>query len=348
MPAIRTRARVLCLCLLPLVGCDKLMEAINKGAQEVVEDKTGGLTGGVKTEDDHLSDKLQPYIECINRNSNNVTDSGARYLSWVDREKGPTGKENIVDLYEIREIKGCVDGINGIADKDPDDPELEAAGKAYVEALTAIEAIGNEAHKYYDEKNFQDDKWAKAKEMHPKLVAAFDAFAKADQAMRTIVKGKNDAMQERSIARIEADMGKVLLWHDKRTMVLARKLMDLGDVPIQPEFALDLATFEPALNEYEKAVDEMNAYIKDHKEEADSVSMSSVMSQADTFKKAAKEMLRRKRDNTAFTKDDLERYASSTADWVEGSPAKLSKAYNDLVNYSNMVNWNFYKRPQKT
>jgi hypothetical protein len=188
----------------------------------------------------------------------------------------------------------------------------------------------------------------KAKEMHPKLVAAFDAFVKADQALRDIVKGKNDAMQERSIARIEADMGKVLLYHDKRTMVLARKLMDLGDVAIQPEFALDLAKFEPALDEYEKAVDEMNAYIKDHKEEADSVSMSSVMSRADAFKKAAKEMLRRKRDNTAFTKDDLERYASSTADWVEGSPAKLSKAYNDLVNDSNMVNWSFYKPPQKS
>lgn len=347
MVATRMRARVLFLCLLPLAGCDKLIEAITKGAQEVAEDKTGGLTGGAKTEDDHLSDKLQPYIDCINNNSNNVTDSGARYLSWVDIAKGPTGKENLVDLYEIREIKTCVDGINAIADKDPDEPELEAAGKAYVAALTAAEAIANEAHKYYDEKNFNDDKWVKAKEMHPKLVAAFQTFATADQGLRTIVGAKNDALQERAVARIEADMGKVLMWHHKHTMVLAKKLMDAGDVAIQPEFALDLAKFEPALTEFEAALDAMNAYIKDHKEEADSLSLSSVISQAEDVKKAAKEMLRRKRDNKAFTKDDFERIASGPAEWVEGGPAKLSKAYNDLVNRSNSVNYSFYKPPAK-
>jgi hypothetical protein len=92
----------------------------------------------------------------------------------------------------------------------------------------------------------------------------------------------------------------------------------------------------------------MNAYAKDHKEETDSLTMfSSLQSDADDLKKAAKEMLRRKRDNKAFTKEDFERFASGPAEWVEGSPAKLSHAYNELVNTSNGINYNFYKAPPK-
>jgi len=349
MPVHAKPLRVLLLCLAPSLGCDKLIEAVNQGAQAVAEEKTGGLTGGPKTEDDRLSEKLQPYIDCINRQSNNVNDSASRYFQWIpDPKAGPTGKENPLGLFEIRDIKPCVDGIAASADKEPDDTELETTAKAYSDALVAVEAVANPAYKYYDEDNYKDDKWAKAKEMHPKLVAAFDAFAAADKGMRTAVATRNDALQERDLARVEAEMGKILMWHHKKTMLLAKKVMDTGDVAIEPTFALDLATFEPALTEFEAQIDAMNAYAKDHKEEADSLTMfSSLQSGCEDVKKAAKEMLRRKRDNTAFTKDDFERFANGPAEWVEGSPAKLSHAYNALVNTSNGLNYNFYKPPAK-
>jgi hypothetical protein len=334
--------------LVPLAGCNKLITAITETAQTAAEEKTGGLTGGAKTEDDRLSEKLDAYIKCVNNQSNNVTDSGNRYFQWADAKEGPTGKGNVYGLYEIRDIKPCVDGVTAAANLDPDDTELEAAGKAYVDALVAAEAIGNEAYKYYDEKNYEDDKYAKAKEMHPKLVAAFETFAVADKAMRAAVSTRNEALQERDLARIETDMGKILMWHHKKTMSLAKKLMDTGDVPIEPEFALDLTKFEAALTEFETQVDAMNAYAKDHKEETDSLSgFSSVQSDADELKKASKEMLRRKRDNKAFTKDDFERFATGPAEWVEGSPAKLSHEYNELVNTSNRLNYQWYKAPPK-
>ncbi len=341
--------RAILLCLLPLSGCDKLIEAINSGAQAVVEDKTGGLTGGPKTSDDHLSEKLDAYIKCVNNQSDNVTDSASRYFGWIaDPKAGPTGKESPHGLYQIREIKTCVDGINAAANLEPDDTEIETAGKAYVDALTAVEAIANEAYKYYDEDNFKDDKWVKAKEMHPKLLAAFEAFTAADQVLRTVVATRNDALQERDLARVETEMGKILMWHHKKTMLLAKKVMDTGDVALEPVFALDLAKFEPVLTEFETQLEAMNAYAKDHKEEADSVtSFSSLQSGCEDLKKAAKEMLRRKRDNKAFTKDDFERFASGPAEWVEGSPPKLSHEYNELVQTSNGLSYSFYKPPAK-
>jgi len=345
---LRALLLILPLGLLPLAGCDKLIAAITETAQTAAEEKTGGLTGGAKTEDDRLSEKLDAYINCVNNQSNNVTDSGNRYFSWVDAKEGPSGKSNVYGLFEIRDIKACVDGVTAAASLDPDDTELEATGKAYVDALVAAEAIANEAHKYYDEKNYEDDKWAKAKEMHPKLVTAFETFATADKAMRAAVSTRNDSLQERDLARIEADMGKILMWQHKKTMSLAKKLTDAGDVAIEPELALDIAKFEAVLTEYETQVESMNSYAKDHKEETDSLSMfSSLQADADEMKKAAKELLRRKRDNKAFTKDDFERFASGPAERVEGSPAKLSHEYNELVNTSNRINYQWYKAPAK-
>jgi len=345
---LRALLLILPLGLLPLAGCDKLIAAITETAQTAAEEKTGGLTGGAKTEDDRLSEKLDAYIKCVNNQSNNVTDSGNRYFSWVDAKEGPSGKSNVYGLFEIRDIKACVDGVTAAASLDPDDTELEATGKAYVDALVAAEAIANEAHKYYDEKNYEDDKWAKAKEMHPKLVTAFETFATADKAMRAAVSTRNDSLQERDLARIEADMGKILMWQHKKTMSLAKKLTDAGDVAIEPELALDIAKFEAVLTEYETQVESMNSYAKDHKEETDSLSMfSSLQADADEMKKAAKELLRRKRDNKAFTKDDFERFASGPAERVEGSPAKLSHEYNELVNTSNRINYQWYKAPAK-
>jgi Protein of unknown function (DUF3829) len=342
---------LLLLSLMPLVGCDKLVAAVNEQAQAAAAAAADPSNpgGGPVTEDDKLGAKLDAYISCINDFSRTVHDAGDRYLDWVDPKTGPTGKEqNVYGIYQIREIKSCVEGVGKAADLEPDDPELEAAGKAFADTLTAAEVVINEAYKYYDEKNYQDDKWAKAKELHPKILESVTAFDGADKALRALVATKNDALQERQLATIEAEQGKNLRWHQDKLMILSKKLVEAGEVEIEPELALDVAKFEPLLTEFEAELEVANKYAKDHKEEFDSVSMySSFLSGAEDYKKAAKELLRRKRDNTKFTKDDYERMRTGPAEWVEGSPAKLSTEYNELVSSSNGLNYSFYKPAPK-
>ncbi len=335
--------------LSPLAGCDKFVAAINESAQAAAAaaDTNAGVIGS--PEDDKLGTKLDAYIACINDFSRSVHDSGDRYLDWVDAKTGPTGKEtNVYGLYEIRDTKSCVDGVTKAADLEPDDTELEAAGKAFADTLVAAQTVINEAHKYYDEKNYQDDKWAKGKELHPKIIETVTAFDGADKALRALVATKNDALQERRLGAIETEMGKNLMWHQNKLMILSKKLVEAGDVAVEPELALDLAKFEPLLTEFEAELDEANKYANAHKEEYDSVTMySSFLSDAEEYKKAAKELLRRKRDNNKFTKDDLERMRTGPAEWVEGSPAKLSTEYNELVSRSNSLGYTFYKPAPK-
>lgn len=331
--------------LLSLSGCDKVIEMIKGGAESVAGDEGPGLVGGPKTEDDHLAEKLDPYIDCINSFSRSIHDTADRYVSWANPETGPSGEEkNVYGLYEVTDPQTCVDGVKTAADTDPDDPELEKAGQAFADAVVAAREVVNDAHKYYDEEDYKDDKFAKGKELHPKLMAAFDAFDKADVALRDLVSVQNDALQERDLTRIETEMGKNLMWHNKNVMIIAKRLMREGDVKYAPEFELDLAKFEPVVDEFSAAVEAAEKYADANKEEANSVTMfSSFLGDAGELKKVAKEMLRRKRDNKAFTDDELERIATGPADWVEGSPAKLSKLYNDLVSSSNRLNWHFYK-----
>src|SRR5688572_13710831 len=200
----------LCLAFAALPGCDKIVEALNEGAQAAAGAAEGG--DGAMSEDDKLGAKLDPYINCINSYSRPVHNAADRYFDWVqDPKVGPTGKEtNIYGLYEVSDIAACVDGVKTAAEAEPEDAELEAAAQAFADSLSEAATVVNEAHKYYDEKNFKDDAFAKGKELHPKLMAAFEKFDAADVKLRELVGSKNDALQERELARIEKEMGKNL------------------------------------------------------------------------------------------------------------------------------------------
>lgn len=329
-------------CLL-VTGCDALVDAVTKGSEAVTE-AAGGGGGG--TPDDKLGEKLNPYITCINQATSSVRRAADRYADWVDKDKGVTGTEkHVYGIFEIGDQSTCIDGVKKSADLEPDDPALETAANEYVTALQAAITVVDEAYKYYDEKNYEDDKFAKAKELHPKLVKAFDEHEAADKKLRELVVAQNDALLERELERIEKEQGQKLRWHQAKLMNVAKKLMDATDAQITEtgEIALDVAKFEPAFAAYEKQLDELVAYTKANKAETDSITMfSRFVDGAEELKKAGKEMSRRKRDGKKLDQSELERL-SSWPEQVEGSPMKFGKLYDDLVQASNSLSWAFYK-----
>jgi len=335
----RTKVAVFVLGMGAWTGCDKLAEAVaDKAAAAAVDAQEAGMS-----EDDKLGNKLSGYISCINNTSRTITDAQKRYFDWVDAKAGLTGKEkSVYGVYEISDPSTCVDGIKKSADAEPEDAELEGAATEYLTALQAAVPVINEAHKYYEDEDYKDDKFAKGKELHPKLVAAFDAFTAADAKFRVLVVGKNEALQERELARVEKEEGRKLSFHNKFVMAKAKKLVEASDVADLKD--LDLGKYETLVSDYEKAVDELETYVKDHKAEADSVSIFSMfVDQATTLRKAAKDLMRRKRDKGEYTQDEIKYLNQGHSHLVEGNPGEVLKAYNDLVNRSNGLNWHFYK-----
>lgn len=329
-------------CLL-VAGCDALVEAVTKGSEAVTDAADGG---GAGTPDDKLGEKLNPYITCINSATGSVRRSADRYDDWVDKAKGVTGTEtNVYGIFEIGDQSTCIDGVKKSADLEPDDPALEAAANEYVGALQAAMTVVDEAYKYYDEKNYEDDKFAKGKELHPKLVGAFEKFEAADKKFRELVVAQNDALLERELDRIEKEQGQKLRWQQAKLMNVAKKLMEATDAEITEtgELELDVAKFDPAFEAYQKQLDGLVSYTKSNKAETDSITMfSSFVDKAEELKKAGKEMSRRQRDGKKFDQSELERL-SSWPEQVEGNPMKFGKLYDDLVQASNGLSWSFYK-----
>lgn len=329
--------------LLAISGCDKLTDAVQQGAEAAVENSSqdAGMS-----EDEKLGTKLNGYIECINRASSYVVESGEDYLSSFKTEAGPTGKERSISApSRLNSYESCIERIKESTMAEPHNKSLEAAGTAYQTALGELIVLSADLHKYYTEKNYKDDDYAKGKEMHPKFVAAHKMFVQADQQLRAEVTTLNEGLLQRELERIEKEEGRKLLFLAKNVMAKAKKAMVVADVSDWQ--SVDLEELESALKSFESAIEECEAYSKAHPDETKSISMfsTSLISPANNFKVALKELWRRKRDNKDYDSSEKRsmKMGGIFIENIEGHPAKVGKLYNKLVSDSNRLRWSSYR-----
>lgn len=276
-----------------------------------------------------MTEKLQPYIECYNDISGRAHDSQARYLSWVNEKAGPTGKEKIVyGLYTISGEADCAKGVEAAAKMEPHDAALESAGASYAAAVTELAPLLKEANDYYDQKDYQDDKMAKGKAMHQKLMAAWSKFAAADKKLDDVVSALNDKAQLEELAAIEKSEGKKWRYYVLSAMAKAKALMRAeGNAS-----AAEPPKITDALAAYEAAVKDLEQYPSSNKDKIG----SSFISSTKNFLASAKGLMRRIRDKTPFSTGEKMLMQSQGGAWmVEGSLARVNRDYNQLVEAFN-------------
>lgn len=277
-----------------------------------------------------IGPKLQPYIGCINRLSERSYSSRERYLSW-SKPSGPTGRERIIyGLYTIYDTADCRKNVEKAAEMAPKNAELEKAGADYAAAVGALEPLLKEADDYYRQEDYKDDKMAKGKAMHPKLMAAWGAFAAADTELRAVVQRLNDQSQIEEMAEVEQREGKKARWHIMDAMLKAKALNRIeGGDPAK----MDLPRVQEALGVYEAAVKALEGYAEEHKDER----VGSVyVSAAKSYLATAKALMRRVRDKVPYSSGERMMLSQQGAGWmIEGSPPRLTRDYNELVNRYN-------------
>ncbi len=277
-----------------------------------------------------IGHKLQAYIGCINRLSERAHQSEARYKSWA-ANSGPTGKERIIyGTYTIYDPADCAKGVDAANAAEPHDQALEAAGTAYVQAVTALDPLLKQANDYYDQGNYKDDKLAKGKQLHPQLMAAWAAFDKADTDLRGRVQTLNDQVQLEELAAIEKSEGKQARYYELDLMIKAKAVLraELVSDPDKP----DMAKINPALEAYEAAVQALDQFGSAHSGAVDSF----LISNAKSYLTSAKELMRRIRDKTPYSAGDRMMLSQQGAGWmVEGSPPRVNRDYNQLVDSFN-------------
>ena len=275
-----------------------------------------------------LQAKLAPYIgECLNELSEQATKAAREYYEWVNIKTGPTGKEwPILGARKLKYVKSCVDGVSKAAKAPPHLADLEQAGAAYVTALTQLAPLLEEAAQYYEQKDYKDDGMAKGKELHPKLVAAFAAFRKADKQLNVVVDRYQRKLDETALAEIERREGRKLAWHVRRVILRAKALVELTAWPDK----LDQDAFGAALDKYDEATAGLAKYVKDD------VNYEHEVYVARDLLKAGKAQLRRARNKVRYTAHEKSNF-KDFPHMVEGSPPQVIKTYNAMVEIYNQL-----------
>lgn len=274
-----------------------------------------------------LTEKMNAYIGCINRLSERSYASRQRYFSWVGKN-GPTGKERIIyGTYTIYDTSDCKRNVEKANALEPRDAELETAAANYAETVGLLEGLLKEADDYYTQENYKDDKMAKGRALHPRLVAAWDSFAAADQKLRSGIDELQDAIAAQRIAEIERTEGIKDNYHIEAVMLSAKRLMRAQTASQQ-----DIKAITKALEDYEAILKATETYADANK---DSKIGSSFVNTAKSFLTTAKQLMRRVRDKVPYSQGDKMMLDAGGGWMVEGSPARLTRDYNQLVGSYN-------------
>ena len=310
-------------------GCNVVQRLLQKSDSDTVAVNSASAESGgpiaLEEADYEMSEKISPHIDCLNFASRDAFHARRSYLRSIDATRGPTGKESSVWLGTI-DVTRCATGLTKSKALKPSTPDLDQVSDAYLTSLQKLGPLVKDASAYYEQKDYKDDRWVKAKQIHPGLMAAFADFDKAHQVFDAKVKSINEGLSERRLQRLKQDPSAQLEYLAAKVVNDAKPLVKFTEITQIKQ--LDEAGYRPALEQYEATAAEYERYVEAHPDEASKViAMSIFRSQVSTLLKSAKELMRNKRDGK-----EVESMSPETS---VGHPANVVKEFNELISRSN-------------
>ncbi|REJ78905.1 MAG: DUF3829 domain-containing protein [Acidobacteria bacterium] len=313
------------------LGCKQITDAVREGTSDLEsgsseEYSADPAAGNSDVSVAAITEKTNLYVsKCYNSYSARIVDSYNRYGSWVkDMDAGPTGNERII--YGLYDVNGdgtdCTNAIKEAEGSDPDLPEVESAASEYSDALADVIKQIRRVHDYYDREDYKDDDFELGKRAHPDLIAAFNKFREANDVF-----GKRVDELEDKAASLQLEAIKDNPERRFETVVIesgldAKKFKRL--IQEKPYDDITVDDLKPLIDEFEGTIQEL-------KKESKGPMAGMYISECEKFLVAAKELMRRKRDGTPFSRIDRLQIDSGAGWMVEGSPDKVIWAYNQMI-----------------
>jgi hypothetical protein len=161
-----------------------------------------------------------------------VANGWAVYASWVDVEKGPEGSEKIAPglvTTNPQMLMALATRARQYAMKEPLLPDLDAAISGLAQLVEPVPAVMNEANAYYDRKDYLDDDFKGGLAYHKELVKIVPPLLAARDVVMKQIAVLGAQLDTKEIEMIEASNGKKYLWHSRRVLALAGRLVPFLD-----------------------------------------------------------------------------------------------------------------------
>lgn len=167
-----------------------------------------------------------------------------RYSSWVDAEKGFTGREFYISygLYEISD--SVVDALREAAAKGPQMqpplPELDPVIMRVSDAVSALAPLVKRASTYYKRQDYKDDEAKLGKELHAQMMPLFERIFAAEVELRSGVDAIKAQLNREQLTQLEKASGRNYEWHLRSFMMAAKSIVALlPPSPDSPAIAAD-------------------------------------------------------------------------------------------------------------
>lgn len=210
---------------------------------------------------DAKQDKINTYIDMINKWSRYVQSTRASYTAWADPERGPTCQERGLrppGSIGTSAPKTFADYQKAFKKK-PALP-VDAAANRMAAALTALIAPTNEASDYYSKRTFKDDDCKRGQELHALLMDGWRTFLEAEVELRAYVVTYNDELEVKSLATTRKKYGEKFRYHLEKQLAESKALLRELDAQLDSATP-DLAAVRGRLDTLGATLDAMTAMI---------------------------------------------------------------------------------------
>ncbi len=224
-----------------------------------------GAPPAVSSADDAMTDKLQPFIGCINDVDTKLREHFGEYEgAWPARQKMESTGLIFgfkIEVYETNNSmsKECADNLEKAVAQSPADPTLDAAGKTYVTTLRELIPLMNAVDAYYDQEDYRDDDMAKGRELDAQIRPLFATLFAASDKFRTSVAAHDLQLTKNQLAAIEAEGGKTFTWHELNLMLQARIAIDAIEAAANGD-TLEVSAIEAIEQDYAAAIEAGETY----------------------------------------------------------------------------------------
>jgi len=320
-------------------GMEKARELQNK-----IEQQVGGTHGGTKNIK-NLPKDAQPialglnknnhYVECYNGFEKSRKNAVKRYFSWVkDPKQGPTGKErHVYGIHKIHHFDRCrksVDEASKISVELKELNELAKLMETYVGAGEKMVALVEKMHRYYEDEDYKDDKFAKGNKLHQEFMKSLSEIEPLAQRFQQVLMNAEDILGNQRMEYYKKNYGEKVRYLLMKTQVEAKRFVEI----VQKE--KDAEKVGKALDDLIKTHKALGDYIdKNEKEVKDSVGQGSTLKR---FVSGSRELITKGKiysralSKAAKNPQNIDKFLRNAfGGRIRGKGSEVMRIYNDRI-----------------